>query len=148
MPSTFTSLHYHIIFGTKNRQAFLTGSLAARMHEYLGGCIRTLGGVPLEIGGVADHVHALARLKPTHCLADVLRDIKKPSSEWARHEMKCTGFRWQDGYAAFTVAVSQVERVRGYIANQAEHHRAKTFEEEVRELLTAHGIEFDERYLL
>src|SRR5438876_19142 len=103
MPNTFTSLHYHIIFGTKDRKPFLDSPLCERMHAYLGGCVRTVGGMALEIGGVSDHVHLLAGLKPTHCVADVLRTIKKASSEWARHEMGAGMFHWQDGYSAFTV---------------------------------------------
>lgn len=79
MPNTFTSLHYHIVFSTKNREPFLRDD-AARMHAYLGGCIRTLGGVALSIGGIEDHIHALVRLRPTHCVAEILRDIKRPSS--------------------------------------------------------------------
>jgi hypothetical protein len=73
--------------------------------------------------------------------------IKKASSEWA-HEVGLKIFRWQDGYSAFTVGRVGVERLRQYIANQAEHHQKKTFAEEYREFLEANGIEFDERYLL
>jgi REP element-mobilizing transposase RayT len=147
MPNTFTSLHYHIIVGTRNREPFLDSPLRERIHAYLGGCVGTLGGVPLEIGGVSDHVHLLVGLKPIHCVADVLRSIKKASSEWA-HEMGLTPFRWQDGYSAFTVGTSGVESVRRYIANQAEHHRKKTFEEEYRALLKAHVFyEGCERFL-
>ena len=148
MPNTFTSLRYHIIFGTKNREPFLEPRLLERMHAYLGGCVRTIGGVPLEIGGVSDHAHLLVGLKPTHCVADVLRTIKKASSEWARHEMGFSTFHWQDGYSAFTVGRKGIDELRRYIANQAEHHQTRTFEEEYREFLKAHGIEFNERYLL
>ena len=148
MPSTFTSLRYHIVFGTKNRQPFLTELLVEPLHRYLAGCIRHLGGVPLQVGGVADHVHILAGLKPTHRVSDVLCDIKRGSSRWIRDEMRCRSFHWQDGFSAFSVGRSEVERVRHYVAHQAEHHATKTFEEEYRELLMAHGIEFDERYLL
>jgi putative transposase len=148
MPNTFTSLRYHIIFATKNREPLLVPPLLERMHAYLGGCIRTIGGVPLEIGGISDHVHLLAGLKPTHCVSDVLCTIKKASSDWARHEMGFAKFRWQDGYSAFTVGRKGVDELRRYIATQAEHHRTRTFEEEYRQILKAHGIEFDERYLL
>jgi REP element-mobilizing transposase RayT len=147
MPNTFTSLRYHIIFATKNREPFLVSPLLERMHAYLGGCTRTTGGVPLQIGGVADHVHLLVGLKPTHCVSDVLCTIKKASSDWARHEMGFK-FHWQDGYSAFTVGQKGIEDLRRYIATQVEHHRTKTFEEEYRQFLKAHGIEFDERYLL
>jgi putative transposase len=148
MPSTFTSLHFHVVFGTKNRKPFLTPDLLEPMHHYLGGCIRSIGGTPLEIGGVADHVHILTGLRPTHRLSDVLRDIKKGSSKWMHEEVRCPTFHWQDGYAAFSIGRTEIERVRRYVAKQAEHHAVKTFEEEYREMLKAYGIEFDERYLL
>ena len=77
MPSTYLSLHYHIVFGTKDRVPMIDSSWRSRLHEYLGGTIRGLGGFPEEVGGVADHVHLLAGLKATHCLADVLRELKK-----------------------------------------------------------------------
>ena len=148
MPNTFTSLRYHIIFGTKNREPFLKPPLRARMHAYLGGCIRTAGGVALEIGGVSDHVHLFIALKPTHCVAEMLRSIKKASSDWARLEVGRTRFYWQDGYFAFTVGRNGGESLRRYILYQEEHHQTRTFEEEYRELLKANGIEFDDRYLL
>ncbi|HXA19629.1 MAG TPA: IS200/IS605 family transposase [Thermoanaerobaculia bacterium] len=148
MPNTFTSLRYHLIFSTKTREPFLVPPLLERMHAYLGGCVRTIGGVPLEIGGISDHGHLLVGLKPTHCVSDVLCKIKKASSDWARDEMGFAKFRWQDGYAAFTVGRKGIEDLRRYIATQAEHHQTRTFEEEYRQLLKAHGIEFDERYLL
>ncbi len=56
-------------------------------------------------------------------------------------------FYWQGGYGAFAVSESQCEEVMQYIANQREHHRHVTFQEELRTLLTLNGIEYDERYL-
>jgi putative transposase len=87
-------------------------------------------------------------MKPTGCISNLLRDIKKASSEWLRHEMNQRQFHWQDGYAAFTVGHSQIDSVRRYVAGRAEHHHVKTFEEELREILGKHEIAFDERYLL
>jgi putative transposase len=145
MPNTFSSLHYQIVFSTKNRQPFINDEFRSRLHQYLGGCVREVGGTALETGGVEDHVHLLVRLKPTHCVADVLRAIKKGSSEWIRKE---TLFQWQDGYSAFAVSRSDIERVRRYIQDQQEHHKQRTFEEEYRQLLIENGIDFDERYLL
>jgi REP element-mobilizing transposase RayT len=148
MPSTLTSLHYHLVFSTKDRKPFLTPDLLPSTHAYLGGCIRNADAVPIKIGGVDDHVHILARMKPTRCIADLMRDIKKASSEWLRNEMRQRQFHWQDGYGAFTVGYSQIDAVRQYIATQAEHHCRKTFEDEYREFLKAYGVSFDERYLL
>jgi putative transposase len=130
MANTFSSLHYHIVFATKERVPFL----------------RALGGVAIQVGGIEDHIHMLARLKPTHFLPEVLRKIKKASSDWAASQVR--HFRWQDGYAAFTVGRRELDRIEHYIVNQEEHHRQTTFEDEYRELLRLHEIDFDERYLL
>ncbi len=109
--------------------------------------MRGLMGVPLKINGVADHVHALIGLKPAHCLSDLVRELKKASSVWAasHHERQ---FEWQEGYSIFRVSVSKVASVRQYIAEQEEHHRRRTFEEELRELLEAHGVQYNPKYLL
>jgi REP element-mobilizing transposase RayT len=147
MPSTHTNLLYHIIFATKDREPWIAPEWRARLHEYLGGAVRGLGGVPQGVGGVADHVHLLVGLKPTHCLSDFLRDLKKNSSVWVAESMALPSFRWQVGFAAFTVSESVKESVRKYIANQEEHHRHKTFREELIEFLKKSGIEYDERYL-
>ena len=148
MPSTYLSLHYHLVFGTKNREATISPEWRARLHDYLGGTIRGLGGFPEGIGGVADHVHLLVGLKATHCLADVMRELKKASSAWVHEEIRVPAFAWQEGYAAFTVSATSRDAVRQYIANQEEHHRVKSFREEVVEMLKKAGIEYDPQYLI
>jgi REP element-mobilizing transposase RayT len=147
MPSTHLSLHYHLIFSTKDRRPYIAVDWRDRLHAYLGGVVRTLGGIPEAVGGMADHVHLLVGLRATHCLADVLRGIKAESSRWVHEEIgRCT-FSWQEGYGAFTVSASQREKVKRYIARQEEHHRRETFQEEYLKLLDKHGVEYDERYL-
>jgi putative transposase len=146
MPSTHTGLHYHLIFATKNREPIISEAWRNRLHEYLGGTARGLGGVPQGIGGVADHVHLLVGLKPTHCLADFMRDLKKASSAWVTASLQ-KHFQWQEGYAAFTVSPSARTAVQEYIADQEEHHRHHAFREELIKFLQDSGIEYDERYL-
>ena len=80
MPSTHLSLHYHLVFGTKNHEPIIAPEWRDRLHAYLGGVVRTLGGVPEAVGGVSDHVHLLVGLKATRTLADVLRETKSVSS--------------------------------------------------------------------
>jgi hypothetical protein len=113
----------------------------------MGGTIRGLGGVPDEVGGIADHAHLLVGLKATHCLADEMRELKKASSVWAHDEIGAGNFAWQEGYSAFTVSPTAREQVRGYIQRQEEHHRTKSFREELIELLEKSGVEYDPRYL-
>lgn len=147
MPSTYLSLHYHIVFGTKNREPLIDTAWRPRLHEYLGGTIRGMGGCPEGIGGVADHVHLLIGLKATHCLSDVMRELKKASSAWVHQEIGDKIFAWQEGYAAFTVSSPSRDAVRNYIANQETHHRVKPFREELVVMLEKVGVEYDPKYL-
>ena len=117
------------------------------MHSYLGGIIRRMNGVAEIVGGVADHVHLLVSLRPVHCLADVMRDLKKDSTNWAKEKLDRT-FAWQEGYAAFTVSPTATAGVREYIANQEAHHAKRSFVVELKELLGSAGIEHEEKYLL
>ncbi len=148
MPHSYTQLLYHIVYSTKNRHAWLTQPIRDRLYPYLGGGIRDEGGTALAIGGVADHVHILARLRQDKAISAVIGAIKANSSGWIHREFAdLAEFAWQDGYAAFTVSKSQVERLRRYIARQEEHHRKRSFQEELLALLDAHEIEYDPRYL-
>src|SRR5438309_11601660 len=98
MGSTFASLHYHIIYSTKDRLPLLEGKNLDRMHAYVGGVINGLGGIPEAVGGVADHIHILAGLKPSHCLSDFVRDLKRRTTAWSRETFD-PDFAWQEGYA-------------------------------------------------
>jgi putative transposase len=135
MGSTFLSLHYHLVFSTKNREPIIDSSWRPRLHEYMGGAVRGLGGFSEGVGGVADHVHLLVGLRATHCLADFMRELKKASSVWVRDEIRLPEFYWQEGYSAFTVSATARPGVKKYIANQEEHHRTKSFKDELISLL-------------
>jgi putative transposase len=147
MGSTFLSLHYHIVFSTKERRPFIKPAWRAALHEYLGGTVRGLGGIPEIIGGVEDHAHLLVGLRATHILADFMRELKKASSIWAAEKQE-KDFSWQEGYSAFTVSWSHLGAVRQYIATQEDHHRKTDFIAELRTLLEKNGVQYEERYLL
>lgn len=147
IPSTYLSLHYHLVFSTKNREGIIAPEWRARLHDYLAGTLRGQGGFPEGAGGVADHVHLLFGLRATHCVADVMRELKKASSAWVHQEIGLPSFAWQEGYAAFTVSATSRNGVKHYIANQEEHHRVKSFREELIEMLNKAGIEYDPQYL-
>jgi len=121
MGSTFFSLHYHIVFSTKERRPFIKIDWQPRLHSYLGGIIKGMNGVPEIIGDVEDHIHLLASLRPVDCVADVLRDLKKDSSTWVKENFDGR-FAWQKGYAALTVSPMATDPVRLYIAMQERHH--------------------------
>lgn len=147
MSSTHLSLHVHIVFSTKNREPFITDHWRERLHTFLGGAIRTAGCVPACVGGTDNHVHLLIGIRATHCLANVIRDIKRASSKWIHEAIGKKEFGWQDGYGAFTVGASQLKDVKEYIRNQLEHHRRSTFQEEYVRFLREYGVDYDEKYV-
>ncbi len=148
MANTFTSLHFHVVFSTKNREPWLHQEIEARVWSYMGGIARDNHMKPLMIGGVENHVHLLVGMPPSLAVSKAVQLIKGASSAWIRETMAgLRGFGWQDGYAAFTVSKSLIPEVEAYIRGQREHHRVKTFEEEYRAFLEKHEIPYEEKYL-
>lgn len=148
MPTTYSNLIYHIVFSTKQRLPLIDDQWKEELYRYVGGIIRAEGGVLLEIGGIADHVHILAKFKPAISVAEMLNKIKANSSKWANdHKMKMRKFGWQEGYSAFSVSESQIPKLAHYIQNQEEYHCKQSYQEELLALLERHGIEFDPKYL-
>ena len=147
MADTYTSLLYHIVFSTKNRAPIITKDIKSPLYEYIGGVVRSERGSLLEIGGVEDHVHLLARFKPISAIADTIRLIKTNSSKWLNESIVSDRFQWQTGYGAFTVSKSTLADVSRYIRNQPGHHRKHTFKEEFIRLLELNDIDYDEKYL-
>ena len=147
MPATYSNLLYHILFSTKDRERLITEEFKEELYRYMAGIAREEGGTLLEIGGIEDHVHLLAKFKPSIAVSDMLRLIKTNSSKWMHEEKRHARFGWQEGYAAFSVSESQVIAVRRYIRNQAAHHRRQSFREEFVAMLERHGVEYDPQYL-
>jgi REP element-mobilizing transposase RayT len=149
MANTFTSLHYHIVFSTKNRDPFLAPPIRLRLFPYLAGIARDHGVRAVEIGGIEDHVHLQLAVPSSMPLSRAVQLLKGGSSHWLKEAFPTlAAFSWQDGYGAFTVSKSQLDVVRRYIQAQEDHHRAQSFGEEYRSFLVRHGISFDERFLL
>ena len=149
MPQSLSNVIVHIIFSTKDRYPFLhSGEIRLEMHRMLGGISRDLDCKPLIVGGVADHVHILARQARTITLADWIKELKRQSTLWVRSRSPDHGdFHWQAGYGAFSIGRSQVEEVRHYIQKQEEHHRKSTFQDEFRRFLEKYEMEYDERFV-
>ena len=139
MANTYGSAHFHLIFSTKNRAPWIVPAWRNRLHAWLAGAIARSGVVPVEVGGVGDHVHLLAGLRPSHRLADLMLDWKRGSSRWIHDDCGARGFAWQDGYSYFAVSHADVEAVRAYVKNQEEHHRRVSFADEMAALWQANG---------
>ncbi len=149
MPQSLAQIYLHIVYSTKNRRPFLQDkALRDELHKYLGGTCNNLDCPVLRVGGVADHVHILCRFGRTITVADLLKELKRDSSQWVKTKgPDLPDFYWQNGYGAFSVSPGHVEPLREYIAHQEEHHRAETFQDEFRRLLTKYGLQWDERYV-
>lgn len=139
-----TRLLYHIVFRTKGGEPLIGFSWESELYKYLGGIVKGLKGIAIEINGMPDHVHLLVLLVPCD-FAAFMRGLKASSSKWAKRHHP--DFFWQRRYGAFTVSSSVADKVRTYIKNQKSHHAAQSFEDEYLELLERHGVEFDRQYL-
>ena len=140
MPHSFTDLLTHTIFSTKLRAPFINDAIRTELFAYLGGIVKHIGGKALLVNGTADHVHMLIRLPAEIPVAECMRLVKSNSSKFVHeHWPDQTGFEWQIGYAAFSVSLSQRDRVYRYIEGQEEHHRKHSFADEITALFKKYG---------
>ncbi len=147
MANTFTSINVHIIFHVKSKGIKILSKDLEKTFAYIGGIINGIGGIPIEIGGITDHIHILASLPKNMSLSDFVRIVKSDSSRWIKTIDKYYNkFSWQEGYGAFSVSSSSVIKTINYIRNQGKHHKTMTFREEYKSFLEAYGIQYDERY--
>ena len=148
MANTFTSLRYHIVFSTKNREPWLFPENEQQIWNYVGGVARENGMQAIVVGGYNDHLHVLVAIPPVLAVSKAIQMLKGASSRWIHQTFNDMAFfAWQDGYGAFTVGLSQVADTVRYIEGQREHHRQRTFQEEYVAFLRKHCIDFDERYV-
>ncbi len=146
MPQSLARTALHLVFSTKNREPFLTSAVREETFAYLVGAFDAIGCPTIRVGGVADHVHVLFLLARTVALSRAVEDVKKESSKWAKAHVH-PDFYWQAGYGAFAVSRSNEDRVAAYITDQERRHATKSYQDEFRGLLRAHGVEWDEEYV-
>lgn len=147
--STYTQILYQIVFSTKDREHRLTNDNRKELFKYIWGILKNQKCYLYQIGGVADHIHIVTHLHPSVALASLIKDIKLASSQQIKENGLFKEFNgWQDGYGAFTYSFNDKDRLIEYVKNQEEHHKHKTYKEELIELLNEHGVVFDEKYLL
>ena len=148
MSNTYTQIHIHAVFAVQNRQSLILKNWKEELNKYVTGIVQNKNHKMLQINGMPDHIHLLFGMRPNQSLSELMRIIKGKSSEWInKNGFTDQPFSWQSGYGAFSYAKSELPNVIRYIINQEEHHRKKTLTEEYREILDAHGIEYDERFI-
>lgn len=147
MASTLVKIDIHLIFHVKSTGTMMLDEDLPRIFSYIGGIIKRLGGLPIEVGGRPDHIHILTSMPKTMSLADFVRAVKADSSKWMKGlNPSYAQFAWQEGYGAFSVSPSLIDKTVRYIRGQEEHHKKRSFREEYQLFLEAYGIKFDERY--
>ena len=147
MANTLVKMNVHIVFHVKSTGIKMRTEDLERIFSYIGGIINGIGGIPIEVGGVENHIHILATLPKDMSLSDFVRIIKTDSSRWIKKiDDYYSRFSWQVGYGAFSVSSSVVDRTANYIRNQLRHHKRRTFRDEYKLFLEAYGVEYDERY--
>jgi REP element-mobilizing transposase RayT len=140
----------HIVYSTKNRRPWLRDEeIRRQLYAYKASILRENVDSPaLIIGGAEDHIHTLCLLSRKFAIKDVIEEVKTETSKWIKKQApEYRAFRWQSGYGVFSVSESKSNQVKVYIANQIEHHRKLSWQDEFRELCRRHGIEIDERYV-
>jgi len=149
MPQSLANVLLHIVFSTKHRQPFLRRKeVRNAMTGYMIGTLKNIDCPSLHVGVVEDHAHILCSLHRTVAIAKLVEEVKTSSSARIKDEGDdLRDFHWQNGYGVFSVSQSNAPQVKTYVANQEEHHRSRTYQEEYRLLLERHGIEYDERYV-
>lgn len=138
----------HLIFSTKNRERLISDAVRPELHAYMATVLKNMESPAILINSVEDHVHILFCLHRKVALSSAVGDLKSASSKWLKTQSnELASFAWQAGFGGFSVSESNVPAVKTYIANQAEHHRKVSFQDELRSFLSKHRVEFDERYL-
>jgi len=145
MSQSLANILIHIVFSTKQRQPYFSAEIGNDLYDYLAGILKNKNCHPHQIGGASDHIHILCAQSKNITLSTLIEQLKTGSSKWIK--TKNNNFYWQNGYGAFSISPAHLNAVKLYIANQLEHHRKISFQDEMRNLLNKYGIEYNEKYL-
>ncbi len=148
MANTYSQMYIHFVFAVQNRDAMILAAWEERLYKYITGIVQGQGQKMLAINGMPDHVHFLIGMKPDCRPSDLVRDVKKSSTEFIQNErLSKFVFRWQEGYGVFSYSHSHLDNIVKYIMNQKEHHKKITFKQEYLGFLKKFEIEFKDEYV-
>ncbi|MDX2189893.1 MAG: IS200/IS605 family transposase [Bacteroidota bacterium] len=148
MPGTFSKIYIQVVFAVKYREAIINESWESRLFQYISGIIKEKEQKLIAINGMPDHIHIFIGMKPSCNLSDLVREIKKSSTQFVNeNKFSKHKFQWQEGYGAFSYGHSQIDVVAKYVMNQKEHHKRQSFKNEYIQFLQNFEVEFDEKFL-
>ena len=146
--STYSQIYIQVVFAVNFRQSLIQPDWEERLYKYITGIVQKKGQKMLAINGMPNHIHFLIGMRPSCCLSDLVREMKKFSNDFIREEpLSKSSFNWQEGFGAFSYSHAQLDTVIKYIQNQKEHHKQKTFKAEYMELLQIFKVEYNEQYV-
>lgn len=136
LPMSFVKVWIHFVWSTKNREPMLTGSIRNKVFDHIKENGKLKGIYIDSVGGYVDHMHCLISLGAGQEIEEIVQLIKGESSHWINKNKLCRGkFSWQDDYFGVSVGQDTLDKVRKYIANQEEHHKTKSFDDEFKYFL-------------
>ena len=148
MADTFTQIYIQIVFAVQNRKALINDSWEEQLYKYITGIITKKGQKLIIINGMPDHINIFIGMKPTCCLSDLVREIKKSSNTFIKESnFTKSKFNWQEGFGAFSYSHSHIDNVYKYILNQKVRHKKVSFKQEYLEILEKFSVEFKEDYV-
>lgn len=146
--TTYSQLYLQIVFSVKHRQKLISSEWETTLHKYISGVIEKRGQKLLAINGMPDHIHIFISCSATINIPDLVRDIKRSSTEFIKEQKFLRSkFQWQEGYGVFSYKKSDQPTIINYIRNQKEHHNKETFEKEFVRFLNEYDITYNPKYL-
>jgi len=148
MSQSLAKILVHIVFSTKHRQPLIDPTIETELHSYMATVFRKFESPVLLIGGTHDHVHSLCSLSKNFALKEVLQEVKRSTSKWAKTKGSAyRNFYWQDGYGAFSIGESGITDLKRYIREQKDRHKTVSFQDEMRTFYRLYKMKYDERYV-
>jgi REP element-mobilizing transposase RayT len=148
MANTYTQIYIQVVFAVEWRQSLISPEHKEELHKYISGIVRNQGQKLIEIDAQPDHLHMLVGMKPDLALSDLVREVKKSSTNFINGNRWVRGrFNWQPGFGGFSYSRSHLNAVIRYIQNQDQHHAKRSFKQEYKQLLRKFDIAFEEKYL-
>ena len=148
--STYTKILYQIVFGSKDYTPFLSIENESILFAYIAGILKNKSCHSYIVGGASNHIHIITQIHPAVALSEVIKDIKIASHKTISDEGKLFSHfpGWQVGYGAFTYSISAKASLIHYVENQREHHKVKSYKDELTDILKENSVDFTDEYLL
>ena len=147
MGQSLVKNYIHIIFSTKNRENYINQEIELEVFSYIASLCKSMDCAVQKVGGYNNHIHIMCSLSKNHTLVELIRVIKSNSSKWISEKFSIESFSWQTGYGTFSVSPKDIQLVIDYIAQQKEHHKIKSFQEEFLVFLHKYNMDYNDKHI-